>query len=181
MSAVISPTERASRALALAWRSARDHVSRSLPAPGVPRSALGVALLVTVQLLSLFALSKSVKKALGPMVRNPAPPAIPQPTSMMRFGMTEDRRREVFRELAEAEVTERRRAIEQNTWGGHAWSREDDLGYVQRARAREVAARYGLSLSQMYLVLDEGIRRRWLAPDGEPLRGTSEPINLRTE
>jgi hypothetical protein len=156
-------------------------LSLALPEPEAPRTGWGVLLLLSLQLLSLGVFVRVVRASLGPMVKNPAPPAIPQSTSMTRYGMTEERRREVFRELAEAEVSERRRAIEQNTWGGHAWSREDDLGYVQRARAREVAARYGLSLSQMYLVLDEGIRQRWPGPDGQPLRGTSEPINLRTE
>jgi hypothetical protein len=163
----------------VAWL--RAWLDRALPDPGAPRAAWGVVLLLSLQALSIAAFVRVARTALGPMVRNPAPPAIPQPTSMTRFGMTEDRRREVFRELADAEFSERRRAIEQHTWGGHAWSREDDLGYVQRARAREVAARYGLSLSQMYLVLDEGIRQRWPGPDGQPLRGTSEPINLRTE
>lgn len=151
------------------------------PEPSVPRSALALVLIVCANIIGVAALYRTSKRIFAPMLHEPEPPPIPQRTSMERFGMTETVRREVFRELADAEINERRRAITMNTWGGHAWSREDDLGYVQRARAREVAARYHLSLTQMYLVLDEGIRNRWPGPDGQPLRATSEPISLRSE
>jgi hypothetical protein len=69
----------------------------------------------------------------------------------------------------------------QNSWGGHAWSREDDLGYVLRQRAREAGQRYGLSITHAYLVFDEGIRQRWPGPDGQPLPATTSPLSLRTE
>lgn len=156
-------------------------VRSAAPQPEIPRSALALVLIVCVNVVGVAALVRTTKQILAPMWREPAPQPVPQRTSMERFGMTETVRREVFRELADAEINERRRAITMNTWGGHAWSREDDLGYVQRARAREVAARYHLSLTQMYLVLDEGIRHRWPGPDGQPLRATSEPISLRSE
>ena len=150
------------------------------PAP-LTRSPIVLVLVLCANAMGLAVLVRTVRATLGPMYRTPAPRPVPQPTSMERFGMTETIRREIFAELADAEVNERRRAITMNTWGGHAWSREDDLGYVQRARAREVAQRYRVSLSQVFLVLDEGIRRRWPGPDGLPLRGTSEPISLRRE
>jgi hypothetical protein len=151
------------------------------PDAAPPKSALALVLIASANLVGMAALWRTVKQTLGPMARTPEPPPVPQRRGNERFGMTETVRRDVFRELADAEINERRRAITMNTWGGHAWSREDDLGYVQRARAREVAARYRLTLTQMYLVLDEGIRERWPGPDGEPLRATSEPISLRSE
>lgn len=160
---------------------ARRVVDHWIEGRSLPRSPLAIVLVVGANLMGVAVLVRTVRSTLGPMYRSPAPLPVRQPTSMERFGMTETVRREIFAELADAEVNERRRAVTMNTWGGHAWSREDDLGYVQRARARDVALRYRVSLSQVFLVLDEGIRRRWPGPDGQPLRGTSEPISLRSE
>jgi len=176
MTSVLSKRGLASLLAAIAARA-----KSIAPEPSIPRSSLALLLIVCANIIGVGALYRTGKRIFAPMLREPEPPPIPQRTSMERFGMTETVRREVFRELADAEINERRRAITMNTWGGHAWSREDDLGYVQRARAREVAARYHLSLTQMYLVLDEGIRNRWPGPDGQPLRATSEPISLRSE
>ena len=38
-----------------------------------------------------------------------------------------------------AENAERKRAIEQNTWKGHLWSREDDRGHYERVQLRALA------------------------------------------
>jgi hypothetical protein len=157
------------------------HADRSWGAAEKPRSRAGVVLLLAAQVVALVVFYRQAKQTLGPLIRTPALPTIPAPTSMTRFGMTETVRREIFRELAESEIAERQRAISQNTWNGHAWSRFDDLGYVQRARGRELALRYSVSLTQVYLVLDEGIRERWPGPDGQPLSALVEPLQLRTE
>lgn len=156
------------------------HAERAWGKVEAPRSGVALLLLV-VQAGTLLVFFRQAKQLLGPLVRTPAPPVVPASNSMTRFGMTEAVRRDIFRELAESEIAERRRAITQNTWNGHAWSRFDDLGYVQRARGREVAARHGVSLTQVYLVLDEGIRQRWPGPDGQPLSPLVEPLQLRTE
>ncbi|MDP3274651.1 MAG: hypothetical protein Q8Q09_05605 [Deltaproteobacteria bacterium] len=178
-----SPTKKSSiaRRVRAVIATLDAHTQRALPAAQVPRSRATVLLFLTAQACAFAFFIKTVRTTLVPLVKTPEPPRIPAPTSMTRFGMTEELRRAVFRELAEAEFNERNRAITQNTWGGHAWSREDDLGYVQRARGREVASRYNLSLTQVYLVLDEGIRSRWPGIDGQPLVPTTEPLNLRTE
>jgi hypothetical protein len=155
--------------------------ARVLPDPVLPRSASGVLLLLTCQLLSIGVFWRVAEDTLGSLFRTPAPAAIPAASSTTRFGIPEDRRREIFRMLAECENRERQRAISQNTWHGHAWSRDDDLGWYIRTEARKLAGRFGISLSQVYLVFDEGIRERWPGPDGQPLRATTAPINLRTE
>lgn len=97
-----------------------------------------------------------------------------------RYGVPLEKRRAIFAELAATEIAERQRAIEKNTWGGHAWSREDDRGHREMTRARQLAAREKLSLSQIYLVLDEGIRAGWLGPDGHPLLPTTPPQDPRS-
>ncbi len=164
-----------------ALRASVEAIRGWAPATSLPKSALALVVVFVMNVVGVAVLWRTARRTVGPMLRVAEPTPIPQRTPTTRFGMTEAMRREVFRELADAEVNERRRALTLNTWGGHAWSREDDLGYVQRARAREVAGRNRLSLAQVYLVLDEGIRARWPGPDGQPLRGTSEPISLRSE
>jgi hypothetical protein len=159
----------------------KAHASRALPEPALPRSAAGMSALLVVQAAALIVCATVVKRAMLPFTSAPPLPPVPATTSMTRFGMTESVRREIFRELAEAEIQERQRAITQNTWNGHLWSRFDDLGYVQRARARDVASRHNVTLTQVYLVLDEGIRARWPGPDGQPLSPNIEPLQLRSE
>jgi hypothetical protein len=72
-------------------------------------------------------------------------------------------------------------AIAANTWKGHLWSREDDRGHYERVKMRELAARYEGTLTQMYLILDEGIRNKWPGPDGQPLPATTPPWDPRTK
>lgn len=109
----------------------------------------------------------------------PLPPIPTQEIDDYRFRLPERVRREIFADLATAELAERARAIQANTWNGHLWSREDDRGHYERVAARQAAAKYRISLSQVYLVLDEGIRERWPAPNGEPLPATTPPLNTR--
>ncbi|MFO0557054.1 MAG: hypothetical protein U0269_03470 [Polyangiales bacterium] len=171
---------RARSLLKAALRLALDHVERSLPPPA-QRSRLATIALIVAQLASVALFVAAWKQSGAVIAAAPAPPPVQPPTATTRFGLTEEQRRAMFRELAAAEQAERARAIAQNTWGGHAWSREDDLGYVLRDRARAVGQRYGLSLTHAYLVFDEGVRNRWPGPDGQPLSATVTPLSLRTE
>lgn len=97
-----------------------------------------------------------------------------------RYGLTLEKRKAIFDELAAAEIAERKRAIEKNTWDGHLWSREDDRGYQELHHARALAAKHGVSLTHVYLILDEGIRKKWPAPDGNPLPPTTPPQDPRS-
>jgi len=171
---------RARLLLRAALRLALDHVERSLPSPARRSRSATIALIVT-QFASVALFVAAWKQSGALIIAAPAPPPVQAPTATTRFGLNEEQRRAMFREIAAAEVAERARAIAQNTWGGHAWSREDDLGYVLRDRARAVGQRYGLSLTHAYLVFDEGLRNRWPGPDGQPLSATVAPLSLRTE
>ncbi len=97
-----------------------------------------------------------------------------------RYRLAEPTRREIFGLIAVAELAERKRAIQQDTWAGHLWSREDDRGHYERVEFRRLAAQYKISLTQVYLVLDEGLRGHWPGPDGHPLPATTPPLNPRT-
>jgi hypothetical protein len=96
------------------------------------------------------------------------------------YGMVLEKRKSIFAEFAETEIKERQRAIDQNTWGGHAWSREDDRAHAEMVLARKLAVRHGLTLTQIYMVLDEGIREKWPGPDERPLPPTTPPQDPRS-
>lgn len=126
-------------------------------------------------------LYKRVQVATFPLLSAHPPSPIPvEEIEDYRFKLPERTRRAIFEELAAAELAERARAIASNTWGGHQWSREDDRGYYERALAQRLATKYRCSLTQIYLVLDEGIREHWEGPDGNPLPATTPPLNIRS-
>jgi len=138
--------------------------------------ARGVAIAIAV-----VALWRRVDAATTPLLS--AKPPAPIPTEEIedyKFRLPERTRREIFADLAKAELAERARAIQANTWNGHPWSREDDRGHHERVAARAAAAKHKVSLSQVYLILDEGIRERWPGPDGNPLAATTPPFNPRS-
>jgi hypothetical protein len=146
-----------------------------------PASKAGWILRVVVTLVGAFYLYRNVNTLSGPMLSTKPPTIIPsEELPGDRFRLSEAERREIFKEFATAEIAERQRAITQNTWQGHAWSREDDRGYIERTTARASAAKHKVSLSQVYLVLDEGIREKWPGPDGKPLPGNTPAFNPRT-
>ncbi len=97
-----------------------------------------------------------------------------------RYGMMLEKRKAIFDELAAAEIAERQRALAANTWEGHLWSREDDRGYKEMTLARSIAMRNNISLSHVYLILDEGLRKQWPGPDGKPLPATTPPQDPRS-
>lgn len=131
--------------------------------------------------VGLYVLWKNVNAATSPMLNAKPLPEIPvEEIDDYRFRLPERTRREMFAELAAAELSERKRAIDANTWNGHLWSREDDRGHYERVAVRTVAAKYHVTYTQTYLVLDEGIRNHWPAPDGKPLPATSPPLNIRS-
>lgn len=146
-----------------------------------PESKLGWVVRVLAIVIALVALWRRVDAATKPMLSAKPPAAIPtEEIEDYRFRLPERTRREIFAELATAELAERARAIQGNTWNGHLWSREDDRGHYERVAVRSVAAKHKISLSQTYLILDEGIRERWPAPDGNPLPATTPALNTRS-
>jgi hypothetical protein len=97
-----------------------------------------------------------------------------------RYGLLLEKRKAIFAELAAAEIAERKRATEANAWLGHMWSREDDRGHQELSLARSLALKHNVSLSVVYMILDEGIRKKWPAPDGNPLPATTPPQDPRS-
>jgi hypothetical protein len=142
-----------------------------------------VAWIVRVCVISFAAvvLYKRISTTVSPLLDAKPPIRLPsEEIDDWRFRLPERTRREIFAEIALAEEAERKRAVEQNTWNGHLWSREDDRGHFERVFLRQLAQRYGISLTATYLILDEGIRAKWPGPSGEPLPGTTPPLNPRS-
>jgi hypothetical protein len=142
-----------------------------------------VAWIVRVCVISFAAviLYKRISTTVSPLLDAKPPVRLPsEEIDDWRFRLPERTRREIFAEIALAEEAERARAVEQNTWNGHLWSREDDRGHFERVFLRQLAQRHGISLTAVYLILDEGIRAKWPGPSGEPLPGTTPPLNPRS-
>lgn len=162
-------------------RRGLERFARIFDFASLPDSRMGWAARIGITVLALFVVLRKTTSITSPLLKAKPPPAIPT-TELedYKFKYPERVRREIFAEFAAAEIAERKRAVAANTWNGHVWSREDDRGHFERVKARELAARYKGSLSQMYLILDEGIRQRWPGPDGQPLAATTPPFNPRT-
>jgi hypothetical protein len=145
-----------------------------------PSSRVGWVVRVCVISFATVILWQRVTLAVGPLLRAKAPHPIPsEEIEDYRFRLPEHTRREIFAEIAENEQAARAHAIQTNSWGGHLWSREDDRGHYERVFFRALAKRHELSLSQVYLILDEGVRLKWPGPNGLPLPATVPPLNPR--
>ena len=161
------------------WKRLRPYFSL-LDFGAPPSSRVGWAVRVCVLSFAVVVLYKRTLAVTSPLLDAKPLPFIPsEEIDDYRFRLPERTRREIFMEIAVAEVAERKRAIEQNTWKGHIWSREDDRGHYERVQLRALAAKYKVSLTQMYLVLDEGLRNHWPGPDGTPLPATTPPLDMR--
>ncbi len=143
------------------------------------RSRSMLLALFTLSLVSLGYAWREWRTATRPLVTAVPPPPLPPDSGDTRFGVPLATRKKVFEELAAAEPTSR--AEGKKSFPGYelAWSAEDHRGAFERKTAAELSARYRLSLTQVYLILDEGLRERWPGPDGEPLTPYSVPLHPR--
>jgi hypothetical protein len=161
------------------WKRLRPYFSL-LDFGGRPSSRVAWAVRVCVFSFAVVVLYRRVVALTSPLLDAKPLPFIPsEEVEDYRFRLPERTRREIFAEIATAEAAERFRAIEQNTWKGHLWSREDDRGHAERVHLRTLAAKYKISLTQVYLILDEGIREHWQGPDGSPLSPTTPALDMR--
>ena len=133
---------------------------------------------VAAQLLAALAAIVALRAATWPVLRAPGPSDLPADgTNGVRFELPEAARREIFREIASSEPNARLRAAQ--AFPGDLWSTEDHRASFERDLVRAIAQRRTLSLSQVYLILDEGIREHWPGSDGKPLSAQSYPLSPR--
>lgn len=162
------------------WQKLRPYLSL-LDFGTRPSTRVGWAVRVAVLSFAVIVLWKRIGAVTAPLLDAKPLPVIPsEEIEDYRFRLPERVRREIFMEIAGPEAAERKRAVEHDKWKGHLWSREDDRGHFERVELRQVALRNKVTLSQVYLILDEGIRGHWPGPDGEPLPATSPPLDPRS-
>ncbi len=145
-----------------------------------PSSRVGWIVRITVITFAAVVVWQRLNAMAAPLVK--AKPPIPIPSEEIedyRFRLPERTRREIFEQIAENEQALREHALQTNSWNGHLWSREDDRGHFERLFFRKLAKQHNISLSQVYLILDEGLRAKWPGPDGKPLPATTPPLNPR--
>ncbi len=162
------------------WNKLKPYFSL-LDVGGAPSSRVAWVVRVCVITFASVLLWQRTGALAAPLLRAKRPVPIPsEEIEDYRFRLPERTRREIFVEIADAEQAARADAIRRNSWNGHLWSREDDRGHVERMFFRQLAHRYNISLTQVYLILDEGIRAHWTATDGAPLTGTTPALNPRS-
>jgi hypothetical protein len=107
------------------------------------------------------------------------PPPLPPDSGDIRFGLHLEVRKQIFAELAAAEPNARVEGKKSFPGPELEWSAEDHRGAFERKTAASIAATRHLSLTQVYLCLDEGIREQWPGPDGQPLSPKVVPLHPR--
>ncbi len=141
------------------------------------RPVLYVWLGFTVATLSYcFVVARDMTR---PLRTAQAPAPLPPDHGDVKFGVPLAVRKQVFEELAAAEPSAREEG--KKAFGGFAleWSAEDHRGGFERKTVANIGAAKHLSVTQVYLILDEGIRERWPGPDGQPLSPLVAPLHPR--
>lgn len=113
-----------------------------------------------------------------PILTAPQPDPLPadQPGDM-KLGLDLAQRSQIFERLAAHRVHDGPKA--QRAFAGQAWSAEDMRSENERRHAHALARRHRLPIQTIYLILDEGIRRGWPGPQGQPLSASTPPLNPR--
>lgn len=136
-----------------------------------------VALAISV--LSFAYAVRDLRAFARPLTHAKPPPALPPDQGDARWGMPLATRKQVFAEFAAAEPAHRAEGARSFPGAALAWSADDHRGALERNKARELSGKYRVSLTQIYLCLDEGIREKWPGPDGNPLDAHTTPLNPR--
>lgn len=87
--------------------------------------------------------------------------------------------RQLYREFAAAEPS--MRAAAAANFPGDAWSQDDDFHNREQALLRHVALREKVSVTELLMWLDRGMRERWPLPEGVVVRPTAAPCRPRLE
>lgn len=119
------------------------------------------------------------REALRPLLEGREPPPIARDDANTRFGLPLDKRKAIFGELAAAEPQSILNGKTSFPGKELEWSAEDHRGAFERQTVAAMVVKYGVTTTQVYLCLDEGIRERWPGPDGQPLNPHTVPLHPR--
>lgn len=106
---------------------------------------------------------------LGVAAFHRAPTSPPPPAESMQ--------RALFDEVVREEPAARDRA--RDDWAHHRWSQQDAFGAFERDRISGLAGQKGLSVQDLFRVVDLGLRAGWPGPDGKPLDVSTVPLRPR--
>jgi hypothetical protein len=134
---------------------------------------------VALSVLSFLYAFRDLRALARPLTHAKPLAPLPADVGTTRWGVPIETRRQIFAEFAAAEPTSRAEGTKAFPGAALAWSAEDHRGAYERNKARDLASKYRLSLSQIYLCLDEGIHERWPGPDGKPLDPHTVPLHPR--
>ena len=143
------------------------------------RSRRAFLAIVLVSAGALGYAAVEIRHAVKPLLSAGPQPTLPRDHDDVRFGVPLAKRTEVWNAVAAGEPQARLEGTKGFPGPALAWSAEDHRGAFERKNVQAAATRFGLNLSVVYLILDEGIRQRWPGPDGEPLRPTTVPLHPR--
>lgn len=144
-----------------------------------PLSRRMVQVGVAVAATSLTYACVRVSDMTRPLRRDPQHTSLSPDRGDVRFGLALDKRKQIFAELAAAEPQARIEGVRAFNGPGLEWSAEDHRGGFERREIASVMARHRVTMTQAYLVLDEGIRSKWPGADGQPLKATVVPLHPR--
>lgn len=147
--------------------------------PVLVRSRRRYVLLLGLSLLVYGYAWKTCSSMTQNLTHAKPPPLLPLPQGDERFGVPLRTRKEIFAELAVAEPTARAEGKRSFPGEELAWSADDHRGAFERKTVASLMAMHRLSMTHIYLILDEGIREHWLGPDGKPLLPTTTPLHPR--
>lgn len=134
---------------------------------------------VAVSVLSLVSAFVLCRRMTRNLATGQANAILPADHDDVRFGVPLAKRKQVFKDLADAEPQARADGKKSFPGDELAWSAEDHRGAFERQRVAAAMGKYGLSQTQVYLILDEGIRQKWSGANGEPLTPFTVPLHPR--
>lgn len=134
---------------------------------------------IAITLVAFSFAYAATARTVRPLFAKKAPKPIAADTAGARFGVSDDVRHAVFNEIAAAEPAAV--ANGKASFAGPAleWSAEDHRGAFERQTVAAMMSKHHLSMTQVYLILDEGIRNHWPGADGKPLNPRTVPLNPR--
>lgn len=109
----------------------------------------------------------------------PAPGALSRDETEPRFGVPRPERERIWRDISANDGDWRRAGRE--AFPDHPWSQHDHYAAFLLKHMAMLAARTGLSISQVALIFDEGVHSRWPAPNGKPVDATWVPLQPRQQ
>jgi len=142
-----------------------------------PRSRREVTVLGAIQVMALIVAAQTIWKASKPLIKAPPVPEVPADKPGERFGIKDQVRRDIFAEYAAADPQHRLNG--KTSFPTETWSAEDHRAAFERQLSASLASKYNLTLTQVYLVLDEGIHEQWPGPDGKPISPFTVPLKPR--